>query len=179
MSRIGKKIVLIPAGVVAEVQGNLVKIKGPKGQISKEIPKGIKTEIQDGKGIRLSAEGDSVKLSPLHGLARSICFNMVEGVTKGFTKDLEIQGVGYRAKLDGKNLELALGFTHPVIFPIPEGIKIAVEEQVRIKISGADKQLVGEVAACIRRYLPPEPYKGKGIRYAGEVVRKKAGKTVA
>lgn len=179
MSRIGKKIVLIPSGVTAEIQGNLVKIKGPKGQISKEIPKGIKAEIQDGKGVLFSAEGDPKELSPLHGLARSICFNMVEGVTKGFSKGLEIQGVGYRAKVDGKNLELALGFTHPVIFPVPEGIKIDVEEQVRIKISGVDKQLVGEVAARIRRYLPPEPYKGKGIRYAGEVVRKKAGKTVA
>ena len=179
MSRIGKKAVLVPSGVTVEIQGNLVKIKGPKGQMNREIPEGVKAQLQDGKGLLLSVEEETKQFKALHGLARSLCLNMVEGVTKGFAKSLEIQGVGYRAKLEGKNLVLSLGFTHPVEFPIPEGIKIDVEEQVRLKISGVDKHLVGEVAAEIRRFLPPEPYKGKGIRYLGEAVRKKAGKTVA
>jgi large subunit ribosomal protein L6 len=135
--------------------------------------------VQDGKGILLSVQDETKQLKALHGLARSVCFSMVEGVTNGFAKSLEIQGVGYRAKIEGKKLIMTLGFTHPIEFEIPEGIKIDVEEQVRLKVSGIDKHLVGAVASDIRRFLPPEPYKGKGIRYAGEIVRKKAGKTVA
>lgn len=179
MSRLGKKPVSVPSGVTVQVEEGQLKIKGPKGQLVKEIPKGISAQLQDGKGIVFEAEGETKRLKALHGLIRSLCSNMVEGVTKGFSKGLEIQGVGYRAKVEGKQLVLSLGFTHPSIFQIPDGIKIDVEEQVRIKVSGADNQQVGEVAAQIRRFLPPEPYKGKGIRYVGEVVRKKAGKTVA
>lgn len=177
MSRIGKKPVVIPSGVTVELAPGLVKVKGPKGQMAQNLPQGVVAK-QEGQAILFSVN-DSEGLKALHGLIRSLCMNMVEGVTKGFSKDLEIQGVGYRAKVDGKNLSLTLGFTHPVIYPIPEGIKIDVADQVRVKISGIDKQLVGEVAARIRRFLPPEPYKGKGIRYLGEVVKKKAGKTVA
>lgn len=179
MSRIGKKPVLVPAGVNVQVQDHQIKIKGPKGEVVKDFPRDVAFKIEDGKGIVFSVLDDTKRLKALHGLARSLCFNMVEGVIKGFSKALEIQGVGFRAKVEGRKLILSLGFTHPCEFLIPEGIKIDVEEQVRVKVSGTDKQLVGEVAAQIRRFLPPEPYKGKGIRYAGEQVRKKAGKTVA
>lgn len=178
MSRVGRKPVPVPAGVTAQVEGNLVKVKGPKGQIEKVIPLGVAAQMQDGS-ILLSVETQTRQLKALHGVARSLCFNMVEGVTKGFSKALEIQGVGFRAKIEGKKLVMTLGFTNPIEYSIPEGIKVDVEEQVRLKVSGVDKQLVGQVASEIRRFLPPEPYKGKGIRYVGEVVRKKAGKTVA
>ncbi len=177
MSRIGKKAVSIPSGVSVELAQSHFKVKGPKGQLEQALPTGVSAK-KEGETI-LFAVGESEELKPLHGLMRSLCANMIEGVTKGFSKDLEIQGVGYRAKIEGKNLSLTLGFTHPVVYPIPEGIKVEVADQVKVKVSGADKQLVGEVAARVRRFLPPEPYKGKGIRYAGEIVKKKAGKTVA
>ncbi|MBI1883989.1 MAG: 50S ribosomal protein L6 [Chlamydiae bacterium] len=179
MSRIGRKPILIPSGVTVQVEGNVVKVKGPKGEMVQACPDGVEAQVEGGKSILFSVQDESKRLSAIHGLSRSLCFNMMEGVTKGFSKELEIQGVGFRAKLEGKKLVLALGFTHPVEFVIPEGIKIDIEEQVKIKVSGIDKQRVGEVAAKIRRFLPPEPYKGKGIRYVGEHVRKKAGKTVA
>jgi len=179
MSRIGKKAVPVPSGVTVKVEQDAVQVKGPKGQNSMKVPHGVSAKLQDGVGVLFSVEESTKQLKALHGLARSLCFNMIEGVTKGYQNALEIQGVGFRAKVEGKKLVVTLGFTNPIEFPIPEGIKIDVEEQVRIKISGVDKQLVGEVAARIRRFMPPEPYKGKGIRYQGEIVKKKAGKTVA
>ena len=179
MSRIGKQPVLIPSGVSVRLEGNVLKMKGPKGELSQGVPAGVETQIEEGKRVLFSVKDQTKQLKSLHGLSRSLCFNMVEGVTQGFVKKLEIQGVGYRAKIEGKKLVMTLGFSHPIEFTIPEGIKIDIEEQVRLKVSGIDKQMVGEVAAQIRRFLPPEPYKGKGIRYAGEIVRKKAGKTVA
>ncbi|MBI1871392.1 MAG: 50S ribosomal protein L6 [Chlamydiae bacterium] len=179
MSRIGRKEVLIPSGVQVASEGNLLKVKGPKGELAQSFPDEINVQLESGKSVLFGIKTETKSSKALHGLSRSLCFNMMEGVTKGFSKSLEIQGVGFRAKIEGKNLVLALGFTHSVEYPIPAGIKIDVEEQVRMKISGVDKQLVGQVAAEIRRFLPPEPYKGKGIRYAGEHVKKKAGKTVA
>lgn len=179
MSRIGRKEVTIPSGVQVGVEGSLVKVKGPKGELNQVFPGVVGIHLEPGKSVLFKVNGETKSLKSLHGLSRSLCFNMIEGVTKGFSKELEIRGVGYRAKIEGKNLVLALGFTHPVEYAIPVGIKIDIEEQVRLKVSGMDKQLVGQVAAEIRRFLPPEPYKGKGIRYVGEYVIKKAGKTVA
>jgi large subunit ribosomal protein L6 len=165
MSRIGKQPIEIPSGVTVDVADAVVTVKGPNGTLTQRVVPEMKISIDGGEDHRA-----------LHGLTRSLIANMVEGVTKGFEKRLEIQGVGYRAALKGKDIELQLGFSHAVDFPAPDGIEFEVPQPTRITIRGIDKQLVGETAARIRRIRKPEPYKGKGIRYEGEYVRKKAGK---
>ena len=175
MSRIGKSPVEIPNKVNVEVQGNTVKASGPLGNLEVKLRPEIKVEKQDNKLI-VSRVNDERKSRALHGLSRTLVSNMVNGVSSGFQKRLEIQGVGYRATLDGKNLNLALGYSHPVRIEPPAGIEIKVEGNNKIVVVGADKQLVGDIAALIRSKRPPEVYKGKGIRYEGEVVRRKAGK---
>jgi len=177
MSRIGRKPIEIPAQVKAAVAGRTVKVEGPKGKLSLELPRSVDASL-DGKALAVRSTSEGREARALHGLARSLIQNMVLGVTQGFRKQLEIEGVGFKAAVQGKNLNLSLGFSHPILFPIPEGIKISVEENTRITVDGCNKQQVGEVAASIRRFYPPEPYKGKGVRYAGEKIRRKEGKTV-
>lgn len=178
MSRIGKMPIIIPSGVKVDIKDNVVHIEGPLGKLTQEINKEIKIELSDGK-ISLKRKTDASYEKSLHGLSQRLISNMVIGVTKGFEKNLEIQGVGFRGKVEGKSLVLQIGFSHPIKYAIPETIKVAVADNTKINIKGADKQLVGEVAAEVRRFYPPEPYKGKGIRYVGEYVRRKAGKAVA
>ena len=178
MSRIGNKAVDIPDKVKVTVGNDgAVAVEGPKGKLNWTLPRDIKASVADNRiSIVRSAETRSVKA--LHGLSRSLVNNMVEGVSTGFTKDLIIEGVGFKAAVQGQVLNLSLGFSHPILFPIPNDITIKVAENTKISISGIDKKVVGQVAADIRRYYPPEPYKGKGVRYAGEVIRRKEGKTV-
>ena len=175
MSRIGKQPVEIPAGVSVDVADGVVSVKGPGGTLSQNVSPDMRITVEDGQ-VRVERPSDERQHRALHGLTRSLIANMVEGVTKGFEKRLEIQGVGYRAAMKGKGIELQLGFSHPVDFPAPDGIEFEVPAPNRITIRGIDKQLVGETAARIRRIRKPEPYKGKGVRYEGEYVRKKAGK---
>ncbi len=176
MSRIGKSPITIPSGVEASVSGQTVTVKGPKGQLTQELPAGISASVDDGV-LTVDRSDDERQNRALHGLSRSLVANMVTGVTEGFVKSLEIQGVGYRAQAKGKNaIELALGFSHPVNITAPDGIEFDVPEPTRINVVGIDKQLVGQVAADIRDWRKPEPYKGKGIRYVGERVMRKAGK---
>jgi large subunit ribosomal protein L6 len=176
MSRIGRKPIAIPSGVnVAVAEDNFITIKGPKGELSYSAPPSLTVALEDGS-LTVTRPDDARENRSLHGLSRTLINNMVVGVTDGFRKNLEIQGVGYRAAMDGKALVLNVGFSHPVRFSPPEGIDYALDGQTRISVSGIDKQAVGEEAARIRRVRPPEPYKGKGIRYEGEVVRRKAGK---
>ncbi len=177
MSRIGKKSIEIPAKVKVAIEGNHVKVEGPKGKLDWVLPSRVQAKLE-GNHLSVSSTDDARDAKAKHGLARSLLNNMVRGVNEGFQKKLEIQGVGFKAAVQGKNLNLSLGFSHPILFPIPADIKIVVAENTQIQIDGADKQKVGQVAASIRRYYPPEPYKGKGIRYAGEHVRRKEGKTV-
>lgn len=175
MSRVGRMPIVIPAGVKASVKDRVIYIEGSLGKLTQPIHSNITVEIQDSK-ILVKRKGDSTFEKSLHGLHQRVINNMVIGVTSGFGKDLEIIGVGYKAKAEGKALLLQLGFSHPVKYTPPEGIKISVKDNTKINVSGVDKQMVGEAAAEIRRYYPPEPYKGKGIRYVGEYVRRKAGK---
>lgn len=175
MSRIGNNPIIIPAGVEINTEGSLVKVKGPKGALSMELNPAVKIDIEGGK-IKVSAKKGYEKGPALHGLTRSLISNMVAGVTTGWTKDLEMVGVGYRAQGGGETLTLNVGFSHPVTIKAPEGITFAVLDNTKIKVSGTDKILVGQIAANIRGVKPPEVYQGKGIRYAGEYVRKKAGK---
>jgi large subunit ribosomal protein L6 len=165
----------LPAGVEARLDGDRLEVKGPKGVLEHRIPKGIQVEVADGV-IRVQRESDRRPHRALHGLTRTLVANMVTGVTEGFRKQLEIVGVGYRAEVQGNVLNLTLGYSHPVRYPIPEGIGITVERNVLITVEGIDKQKVGQVAAEIRAFRKPEPYKGKGIRYVGEHVRRKVGK---
>ncbi len=178
MSRIGNKVVEIPDKVKVNIGNDgAVAVEGPKGKLSWTLPRSIKGSVADNRvSIVRDAETRSVKA--LHGLARSLVNNMVLGVSTGFTKDLIIEGVGFKAAVQGSTLNLSLGKSHPILFPIPNEIKITVTENTKISIHGIDKKVVGQVAADIRRYYPPEPYKGKGVRYAGEVIRRKEGKTV-
>ena len=176
MSRIGQKPITLPQGVKVQVSDQKVDVQGPKGKMSVPMPRGIKFQTKDSV---LTALRDSDEHRALHGLARALVANAVHGVTEGFKKDLDIVGVGYRAEVKGKNLVIALGFSHPVEFPIPEGIQIAVEKQTHMVVSGADKGQVGQVAANLRRLRPPDPYKQKGIRITGERLKKKAGKAGA
>lgn len=178
MSRIGNKAVEIPDKVKVNIGNDgAVAVEGPKGKLSWQLPREIQANVADNRvSLARSAETRSVKA--LHGLSRSLINNMVQGVSAGFTKDLIIEGVGFKAAVQGNNLNLSLGFSHPILFPIPKDIKITVAENTKISISGIDKKVVGQVAADIRRYYPPEPYKGKGVRYAGEIIRRKEGKTV-
>ncbi|MDP8219569.1 MAG: 50S ribosomal protein L6 [Candidatus Theseobacter exili] len=178
MSRIGKMPVQILNGVTVALENDLLKVKGAKGELSQIVPVGIKTTITENE-IVFTRETDTKRDKACHGLIRSLAANMVRGVSEGYEKTLEIVGVGYRAKNEGRDLVINLGFSHPVNFIVPEDVLVKVEENTKIKISGIDKQKVGEVAAKIRRFYPPEPYKGKGIRYSDEYVRRKAGKTVA
>ena len=178
MSRIGKKSIEIPEKVRMDISdAGSIKVEGPKGKLEWILPKQIKLRIE-GKQAVLDRNTETRTVKALHGLSRSLIHNMVIGVSQGFQKGLEIHGVGFRAQVQGKNLNLNIGFSHPVVFPIPDGIKITVTENTKILIEGIDKQVVGQVAADIRSYYPPEPYKGKGIRYAGEQILRKEGKTV-
>lgn len=178
MSRIGKLPIPLASGVQVRLDGAAVTVQGPKGSLTHSLPDGI-TAAMDGDRLVLARRDDSKPQKALHGMARAVLANAVRGVTQGFAKELEIHGVGYRAQVSGKVVSFALGFTHPIEFPIPEGIEIAVEKQTRITVRGRDRQAVGQVAAKIRALRPPDVYKGKGIRYVGEVLRKKAGKTGA
>ncbi|MDP9290819.1 MAG: 50S ribosomal protein L6 [Verrucomicrobiota bacterium] len=178
MSRIGNKHIELPEKVKVNISGEgLVNVEGPKGKLAWTLPSSIKARL-DGKNVLFERGGDARNVKALHGLSRSLVANMVAGVTTGFTKDLEIQGVGFKAAVQGANLNLSLGFSHPILFPIPPGIKVTVTDNTKIRIEGIDKKLVGQAAADIRGYYPPEPYKGKGVRYAGEQVQRKEGKTV-
>ncbi|AOZ72240.1 50S ribosomal protein L6 [Boudabousia tangfeifanii] len=175
MSRIGKLPVTIPAGVEVKLNGSELTVKGPKGQLVHNIPEPIEVSIE-GNELTVKRPNDERKSRSLHGLTRTLIANMVTGVTEGFSKKLEIVGTGYRVVAKGKNLEFALGFSHPVPVEAPEGIEFTVEGPTKLTVSGIDKQQVGEVAANIRKIRKPEPYKGKGVRYAGEQVRRKVGK---
>lgn len=175
MSRIGKKEVTVPSGVQVTLTGQAVQVKGPKGQLAYTVPEEIEI-IQANGALSLTPRSDTQRARAMWGLSRTLVSNMVEGVTKGFEETLELVGVGYRAALKGQALNLQLGFSHDIDMPPPAGIAFTVPKQTEIRISGIDKQMVGEVAARIRRIRPPEPYKGKGVRYAGETVRRKEGK---
>ncbi len=178
MSRIGKKPIPIPKGVTVKIAGDAVEVQGPKGKLRQPLPPGI-VFAQDGGSLVASLEREDGALNKFHGLARSLVANAVTGVTDGFKKELDIVGVGYRAELKGKQVHFALGYSHPVLFDIPNGIDITVDKQTHITVTGADRQLVGQVAANIRRMRKPDPYKQKGVRYTGEVLKKKVGKTGA
>jgi large subunit ribosomal protein L6 len=175
MSRIGKKSIAIPAGVTVTLQGQTVTVKGPKGQLAWTVSEEIEVK-QEGQELSLTPRSDSQRARGMWGLSRTLLANMVEGVTKGYEEVLELVGVGYRAAMKGQALSMQLGFSHDVDIPPPAGIAFAVPKQTEVRVSGIDKQLVGETAARIRRIRPPEPYKGKGVRYAGEKVRRKEGK---
>jgi large subunit ribosomal protein L6 len=175
MSRIGNKPVDVPSGVDVVVDGTLVKVKGSKGQLERSFNERIGFDIEDGV-VTVTRPDDARESRALHGLSRALLNNMVVGVSDGFRKELEIHGVGYRASLKGSNIELLVGYSHPVEVEAPEGITFEVPDQTKIVVSGIDKEQVGQVAADIRKVRPPEPYKGKGIRYVGEYVRRKAGK---
>jgi large subunit ribosomal protein L6 len=176
MSRIGRKPIAVPASVKVQIGPATIEVQGPKGKLSVGVPRGIRFEQKDGT---LTALRESDEQRALHGLARALVANAVRGVTEGFKKELDIVGVGYRAEVKGKNVVFALGYSHPIEFPIPEGIQIAVEKQTRVTVTGADRGRVGQAAADIRGLRPPDPYKQKGIRLVGERLKKKAGKAGA
>src|SRR6267143_3251313 len=178
MSRIGNKSITLPDKVKVNV-GNegAVAVEGPKGKLNWKLPQNISAKVENNH-VSLARAAETRSVKALHGLSRALLNNMVRGVSEGFSKDLEIEGVGFKAAVQGQKLNLSLGFSHPILFPIPKEIKIVVTENTKLTISGIDKKLVGQVAADIRRYYPPEPYKGKGVRYAGEQIRRKEGKTV-
>jgi large subunit ribosomal protein L6 len=176
MSRIGNKVIPVPSGVKIQVKDGAVEVQGPKGKMNVRVPTGIHFERKDST---LVAKRDTEEHRALHGLARALVANAVTGVTTGFKKELDIVGVGYRAEVKGKNVVLALGYSHPIEFPIPEGIQIAIEKQTHMSVSGADKNQVGQVAANLRALRPPDPYKQKGVRITGERLKKKAGKAGA
>lgn len=178
MSRIGKKPVVIPKGVKLEVKDGLVYVEGPKGKLSRPLSDRIKLELKD-EQVFVTRLGDAKPYRCLHGLYRALIANMIKGVSEGYVKELEIIGVGFKAQIQGNNLNMALGLSHPVIFPIPEGINLQTPKPTQITIRGIDKEKVGEVAMEIRALYPPEPYKGKGIRFVGEYVKKKVGKAQA
>jgi large subunit ribosomal protein L6 len=177
MSRIGKIPVPIPAKVKVEIKDRKVSVEGPKGKLDFELPKRTSAAITDGQ-IIVSRQGEDAEAKALHGLSRAIVNNMVKGVTDGFMKKLEIQGVGFKAAVQGKSVNLSLGYSHPILYPIPDQITVKVEENTKVTIEGPSKELVGRVASEIRSYYPPEPYKGKGVRYSDEKVIRKEGKTV-
>ena len=178
MSRIGKKVIAIPKGVRVAVQPDGVEVQGPKGKLLQPLPPGIGFELT-GDQLHAKLLREDAELGKFHGLARSLVANAVRGVTEGFRKDLDIVGVGYRAEVKGKQVVFALGYSHAVVFDIPQGIDIAIDKQTHITVTGVDRQLVGQVAANIRRLRKPDPYKQKGVRYTGEQLKKKAGKTGA
>ncbi|PWB80420.1 MAG: 50S ribosomal protein L6 [Candidatus Methylomirabilota bacterium] len=178
MSRIGKKPIVLPDQVKVAVEGNHISVQGPKGKLSLQLHPSLAVKVEDNQ-LHCTRPTDNKLHRSLHGLSRTLIANMVEGVTKGFEKKLEMVGVGYRASIQGRNLSLMLGFSHPLIFPLPDGIHVSVEGQNLLTVSGSDKQQVGEVAAKIRSFRSPEPYKGKGVKYATERIRRKAGKAGA
>ncbi|HEY2432082.1 MAG TPA: 50S ribosomal protein L6 [Vicinamibacterales bacterium] len=178
MSRIGKKVIAVPKGVKINVQQGAVEVQGPKGKLLQALPPGIGFELS-GDELQAKPLREDPALGKFHGLARSLVANAVKGVTEGFRKDLDIVGVGYRAELKGKQVHFALGYSHPVVFNVPTGIDVAIDKQTHVTITGIDRQLVGQVAADIRSLRKPDPYKQKGVRYTGEVLKKKAGKTGA
>ena len=178
MSRIGKKPIAIPKGVKVDVQPGAVEIQGPKGKLRQPLPAGIGFHL-DGDHLQAKTLQDDPQLGKFHGLARSLVANAVRGVTEGFKKELDIVGVGYRAEVKGKQVHFALGYSHPVVFDIPQGIDVAIDKQTHITVTGVDRQQVGQVAANIRRLRKPDPYKQKGVRYTGEQLKKKVGKTGA
>ncbi|MGH9737111.1 MAG: 50S ribosomal protein L6 [Candidatus Acidiferrales bacterium] len=176
MSRIGNKIIPVPSTVKIQIKEGAVDVQGPKGKLSIALPRGIRFEQKDGTLVAMRENDDQ---RALHGLARALVANAVTGVTQGFKKDLDIVGVGYRAEVKGKNVVLALGYSHPIEFPIPEGIQIAIEKQTHVTVTGANKNQVGQIAANLRALRPPDPYKQKGVRITGERLKKKAGKAGA
>ena len=178
MSRIGKKPIPIPKGVTVKVAPDAIEVQGPKGKLRQPLPPGIVIAQEDGNLVA-KLERDDNELRKFHGLARSLVANAVSGVTEGFKKELDIVGIGYRAELKGKQVHFALGYSHPIVFDIPNGIDIAIEKQTHNTVTGADRQVVGQVAANIRRMRKPDPYKQKGVRYTGEQLKKKVGKTGA
>jgi len=175
MSRIGRKVIAVPSGVKIKQEAAALHVEGPKGKLSIVVPAPLSIKV-DGQQLHVECPKDKMEAKALHGLYRALIANMVNGVVTGFSKELEIVGVGYRAQLTGKQLTLNVGFSHPVVVPIPAGITVEVPKPTTVIIKGFDKQLVGQFAANLRRVAPPEPYKGKGIKYAGEVIRRKAGK---
>jgi large subunit ribosomal protein L6 len=177
MSRIGKQPIVIPPKVKVEVKGQKVSVEGPKGKLNFELPNRTSLKV-DGANIVVSRKGDDAQARALHGLSRALVNNMVKGVSEGFVKKLEIQGVGFKAAVQGKVVNMLLGFSHPINYPIPDQIKVTVEENTKLTIEGPDRQVVGKVASELRSFYPPEPYKGKGVRYVGEHVERKEGKTV-
>jgi large subunit ribosomal protein L6 len=175
MSRIGKQPIGIPDGVKVQVDGSVVRAEGPKGKLTQPLPTGMTASVES-KQLVITRGDDSRTARAIHGLTRALVANMVNGVKSGFERKLEIVGIGYRAQMQGKNIQLALGYSHPVIFPLPDGITAEIDKQVSLTLRGADKALLGETAAKLRALRKPDPYKGKGIRYADEVVRRKVGK---
>jgi large subunit ribosomal protein L6 len=178
MSRIGKKPIAVPKGVTVNVKPEGVEVKGPKGTLTQPVPPGVRFEVKDAQ-LLASLERPDPLLSKFHGLARSLMANAVEGVTNGFKKELDIVGVGYRAEVKGKQIVFALGYSHPVVYDIPNGIDVVIDKQTHITVTGIDRQLVGQVAANIRGLRKPDPYTQKGVRHTGEVLKKKVGKTGA
>jgi len=178
LSRVGRKIIQVPSGVKVQVGERRLEVQGPKGKLTTPVPPGISFALDGGK-LTCQRASDEREQRAFHGMARALAQNAIKGVTEGFSKDLDIVGVGYRAQVEGGKVVFALGFSHPVEYPIPEGIKISVDKQTRVTVSGIDRQKVGQVAAEIRRLRKPDPYKQKGIRYVGEVLKKKAGKAGA
>src|SRR5690349_18431612 len=177
MSRIGKQPIAIPPKVKVEVKGQKVSVEGPKGKLNFDLPRRTSLKV-DGDKVVVSRQGDDAQAKALHGLSRALVNNMVRGVSEGFVKKLEIQGVGFKAAVQGKIVNMTLGYSHPINYPIPDQIKVTVEENTKLTIEGPDKQVVGLVASELRAFYPPEPYKGKGVRYVGEHVQRKEGKTV-
>ena len=177
MSRIGKKPIPVPKGVQVNLKDGLVEVKGPKGQLSQSLPPGVSVALEDGQIVASVSEAREQR--KFHGLGRTLVANAVQGVSEGFKRELDIVGVGYRAEVKGRDVHFALGYSHPVVFPLPQGIDVAIEKQTHVTVTGIDKQLVGQVAANMRSLRKPDPYKQKGVRYTGEVLKKKAGKTGA
>ncbi|HSI62015.1 MAG TPA: 50S ribosomal protein L6 [Candidatus Saccharimonadia bacterium] len=177
MSRVGKQPIPLPDKVTLKVTAANIHVEGPKGKLDFTLPEGVNV-IQEGNEILVKRESEDRRVRAMHGTVQRLISNMVEGVSAGFRKDLEIHGVGFRASVKGTNLDLSLGYSHPLLHPIPKTLKVAVAENTKISIEGIDKQLVGQFAADVRNYYPPEPYKGKGVRYVGEYVRRKEGKSV-
>jgi large subunit ribosomal protein L6 len=177
MSRIGKQPVVIPPKVKVEIKGQKVNVEGPKGKLTWELPTRTSAKIDDGKVV-ISRSGNDAQARTLHGLSRALVNNMVKGVSDGFSKRLEINGVGFKAAVTGKTVTMNLGFSHPINYPIPDQVKVTVEENTKITVEGPDKMMVGKVAAELRSFYPPEPYKGKGVKYSDEHIQRKEGKTV-
>ncbi len=177
MSRIGKKPIPVPKGVQVTLKDGLVEVKGPKGQLSQSLPPGVTVALEDGQVVASVSEAREHR--KFHGLGRTLVANAVQGVSEGFKRELDIVGVGYRAEVKGRDVHFALGYSHPVVFPLPQGIDVAIEKQTHVTVTGIDKQLVGQVAANMRSLRKPDPYKQKGVRYTGEVLKKKAGKAGA